>query len=482
MPRWPLTASPDSSLPTSSLQDATWGRRPGVNRRFTRLLVVCVISATTIILLFKALHSSIDLDPFALVRKEDDYDLPPLYEHYHEYERTLPQHDPGLPFPEGKHAKFLFFANQQYGVGWGNVMQEMFFNAQLAYTLKRARVFDNYTWDRFGEYSEFYGNIIPSRIPISTMITGPMVGGSMGLNSDVPRAVAQEYYRSQCPNPTIIRTEDIKATLHNPTATEAMAAWVKRLGPMKDRCIEIYSNARPIFDVNLFGSTGVLDIWPTLTKSPILTQFGWSSLILRGYAANRRLWEAPGTDPDSGSASVSANMSGVLAMHVRRGDFAQHCYFFSNASFDYNGFNAFPGFPDKFVVPPKGEQGNVQTYRDHCFPSIERMVQRVAEIKADMKGQGVSLRRIYMMTNGKRGWLTQFAAALREAAPGEWDSITNSRDLKLDWEQKYIAQTIDMYIGLRAQVFVGNGFSSLSSNIAMLRMAQEQDPRETRFW
>ena len=36
-------------------------------------------------------------------------------------------------------------------------------------------VYDNYTWDRYGpEYSLFNGNaLIPSRVPLSTMIAGP---------------------------------------------------------------------------------------------------------------------------------------------------------------------------------------------------------------------------------------------------------------------------------------------------------------------
>jgi hypothetical protein len=34
-------------------------------------------------------------------------------------------------------------------------------------------VFDNYTWDRDGpEYSTFNGKLIPSRIPLSAMISG----------------------------------------------------------------------------------------------------------------------------------------------------------------------------------------------------------------------------------------------------------------------------------------------------------------------
>lgn len=41
--------------------------------------------------------------------------LPPLYGLYVEHERRLPQHNHTLPYPEGKHAKFLFIANHGHG-------------------------------------------------------------------------------------------------------------------------------------------------------------------------------------------------------------------------------------------------------------------------------------------------------------------------------------------------------------------------------
>jgi hypothetical protein len=36
---------------------------------------------------------------------------PPLYERYHEYEDNLPQHNPDLPYPEGRDAKFFWASN-----------------------------------------------------------------------------------------------------------------------------------------------------------------------------------------------------------------------------------------------------------------------------------------------------------------------------------------------------------------------------------
>jgi hypothetical protein len=64
-----------------------------------------------------------------------DLDLPPppLYEQYTAYQDSFPQHDKTLPSPEGSSAKFVYFANQVRGAGWGNVMQQIVMNGQLAY-------------------------------------------------------------------------------------------------------------------------------------------------------------------------------------------------------------------------------------------------------------------------------------------------------------------------------------------------------------
>lgn len=67
------------------------------------------------------------------------------------------------------------------------------------------------------------------------------------------------------------------------------------------------------------------------------------------------------------------------------------------------------------------------------------------------------LRNVYVMTNASPAWLEELKVALRKTY--DWDQIASSRDLKLSWEQKYVAQTVDMMIGQRAQVFIGNGVS-----------------------
>jgi hypothetical protein len=91
----------------------------------------------------------------------------------------------------------------------------------------------------------------------------------------------------------------------------------------------------------------------------------------------------------------------------------------------------------------------------HCFPTIQQIVDKVTEVQKVSEG----LRNVYVMTNGGSSWLEELMAALKKVH--KWDQIASSRDLKLNWEQKYVAQTVDMMIGQRAQVFIGNGVRGL---------------------
>ncbi|KIY53954.1 hypothetical protein FISHEDRAFT_32195 [Fistulina hepatica ATCC 64428] len=438
--------------------------------------------------------------PLALLEPASDTetDLPPLYRQYVNYERRLSQHDPYRLPPEGEHAKFVYMANHQLGVGFGNVLQEMILNAHLAYTLKRSMVFDNFTWSRdSSDFADFNGKPIPNHIPWSTMLSGPLVGGTYNSKeNDVPRAVSKEYFRTVCPMTTIIRTDDVKAALGNfsGSGAQTMAAWVEKLGAMSDRCLEVSHDTVQIFDYLIFGSTGLIDIWPQLSLSPIVSQFGWSPLILSAYWTNRAFF-AP--EPSRFSLSLfrhsefEGGIEGLLVIHIRRGDFSFHCNVFVRDSSTYNGFNTFDDFPDKFTVPPIGEDGPItpertQIYFEHCYPTIPQIVARVTEVRRDLEQNkvGSSLRKLYVMTNGERSWLQELKDALNRAALEEgfdWEGISTSRDIVLTKEQKYVAQALDMYVAQRAQVIIGNGFSSLTSNAVMLRVAHGRDPRTTRF-
>ncbi|KAF8554311.1 hypothetical protein OG21DRAFT_1440550 [Imleria badia] len=497
-------------LRVSDTRPASTSRLP---KRCARLLIILFLSCSALVLLYSRRTGE---DWPASEENPADHSLPPLYEAYHDYERHLPQHDLSLPFPEGRDAKFFWAPNHVTASGWGNVMQELLLNALLAHETNRAFVFDNYTWARDGpEYAEYNGKLIPARIPLSVIISGPLIGSAFDPGDPTPRAVHKEYFKKVCPNPTIVDSGSVVSEYlrydNNVPATQLFDLWVDKLNSINDPCVEIQLDSPQLFEIWLFGSARILSIWPRLSKSPVLRNFSWSPLVLEAFARNAHLFgattksfqflpsylrpssshptpkELHNVEPILPATKIDP-IPGLLVLHIRRGDFAGHCAHLANWSSDWNGFNKFATLPDKFHPPHDGGGGqtteaNMHFYFQRCFPSIEQIADRVRQVLADQEktyGGTKELKRIYIMTNGEKAWLDD----LKEALMGvkRWDSVTSSRELRLGWEAKPVAQAMDMLVGQRADVFIGNGFSSLTSNIVMFRVLRELPPQDTRFW
>ncbi|PSR74431.1 hypothetical protein PHLCEN_2v9843 [Hermanssonia centrifuga] len=225
----------------------------------------------------------------------------------------------------------------------------------------------------------------------------------------------------------------------------------------------------------------VLDIWPVLSTSPLLTLFGYSPLIHAAYDVNRDLLTSlpihEAYYPCSNASSAYPNnavatngippqrcsdpyapIAGLLALHLRRGDFEGHCQHLAKWGAAWMGFNSFSSFPDQWVPLAGGGWGetteeNMAIYMQRCYPTIDQIVEKIDEIRKSPAGKG--LKDVYVMTNGKREWVQELKAHLRSM--GGWNKIASSRDMVINDEQKEVAQAVDMMIGERAQVIIGNG-------------------------
>ncbi|KAH8092224.1 hypothetical protein BXZ70DRAFT_1010919 [Cristinia sonorae] len=387
---------------------------------------------------------------------------PPLYEEYHRMDLALPQHDPSLPSPEGRNGKYLLVSSRLEKQGWGNDMQELVLDAYLAHKAGMAFVFDNYTWSRHGpEYSRYNTNLIPSRIPLSVLIAGPIVGGSFPNGDVSPRSVREEYFRQVCPNPAKIKGKEVTDQYVWGSTTILVEKWLEKFASVNNRCIEIVEGSGEPFTFWTFGTTNVLDIWPDLVKSPMLTAFVGRISELEMY---------PYT-----------TFPGLLVLQVRRGDFDKHCNFLFKYKANWHGLNKFPQFPDQFT-PAQGEPtaSSRAEHMKRCYPTPKQIAARVQEILQTDAGK--SLDNVYIMTNGKKDFIAEVKEEVGRLR--NWKFLRSSRDIVVDHEQVYVKQAIDMLIGLRSDVIIGNGWSSMSSNIAMLRMALLPDlpPDHTRYW
>ncbi|KAI0033002.1 hypothetical protein K488DRAFT_85300 [Vararia minispora EC-137] len=410
-------------------------------------------------------------------------EIPPTYRAWHEEELVLPQNDPALPYPQGRTGKYVRVANHVSKLGWGNVMQEMILNAHMALKSGRTFVFYNYTWDSDArrDYVRYSNNYTPSRIPISAFAKGPIAGRPFPPQHRAPPAVSWEFFDEVCEQPARIDIDPQAAEVSSMSAASLVDYYVSMVQGVESRCVEFVSHVgKEVFDYTLFGDgSRLLDIWDELVSSPILTEWMWSDLVVSVVEDNYALIHPMAQR----GWSQREPLPGSLALHIRHGDYARHCQYLLKHRAPFHGYNQYERYPDRFFPPPGGQYDEdvVAFYDLHCVPEIPYMVKRVMEVRRDhARWTGRTLDRIYILTNANREWLYELKAALRTRAG--WHSIVSSRDLTLTAEQKFVAQAADMMIATRAEVFLGNGWSSLTANSNLLRAAAHRRPNTTRFW
>src|SRR5262249_37177926 len=146
-------------------------------------------------------------------------------------------------------------------------------------------------------------------------------------------------------------------------------------------------------------------------------------------------------------------LSGLVALHLRRGDYKRHCPRLARWHANYMGINQHPSLPDKFDPSPYANQSFSHTeayYLQHCLPTVHQIVSRLHHLRLEHP----TLRRVYVLTNAWGWWLSGLKTALCRDG---WDDLTRSLDLRLDAEQMWVAMAVDMAIAEHAQVFLGNG-------------------------
>ncbi|KAI0371070.1 hypothetical protein BV20DRAFT_965729 [Pilatotrama ljubarskyi] len=395
-----------------------------------------------------------------------------------------------------RHSLKLESESTPAALGWGNAVQEHIVNAYLAYKAGRSFVFGNFTWNDDGSlYSDYEGTgkMIPSQIPYSVLLHGPIVGDRFPPGIHAPLAVTKDYFDHLCPTKRDLLREDIHANLSSPNSVaEITEKWVSVLQSIEEPCVQSAKSSGPIYSHHdVWGvRTSLLDVWPDLRRSPFITHFEWSPLVEYAFDINRDLFLPADTDqPHLSGRPFTTNhdryteIPGLMVIHVRRGDYETHCRTLAMWSEDFVSVNAFPEMMDQFTVPPHEQWGNntvenIEIYRKRCLPTIEEITRKVEEVRATPAAQGV--RRLYIMTNGRPEYIRELKDALMAA--GHWEMITSSRDLVLTLEQRYISQAVDLLVAQRAQILLGNGFSTLTSNAVMMRLANGFRTDSTRFW
>ncbi|KAL1742710.1 hypothetical protein HDZ31DRAFT_75337 [Schizophyllum fasciatum] len=488
-----------SQLPTNVAPPAFWRARGYANHyaraaRNLRRSVALALGAAFVLL----------VTVLALVchkRAEGDAEEPPLlggppdWASVRAYEAALPQHNPNLTFPEGASGRYLKFTCEVQLLGWNNVLNERLMNAHLAYASKRAYVFQDYIWKReHYPWQQPRFLVDPPHTPMNALIAGPAVGGEWDPDDPAPRAVSAAYWEEACPpaERRVISTREIKEAQghHWDDGDVIFRAWRALLLDAPERCVEIVPEDREkdghpqVFDLFLWGSARILPLAAEFLRSPVSRLHATSAPVAAAVARNAPLFRprARGGPHDS--------FARTLAMHIRRGDFKDACLHLATWNSTFYSWNLLPELPDQFTAHAGGGWGwnteeNIALYLEHCLPTFDAIVQKARDAKRDYlaegqkKGEERVLDVMYILTNDESAWLDELKDALHKDG---WTTIVTTKDLQFDQETMDVSMAVDMELARLAAVFIGNGWSSFTSNIVHRRLVDEREYISTRFF
>ncbi|KAG6861312.1 hypothetical protein C0995_001631 [Termitomyces sp. Mi166 len=309
----------------------------------------------------------------------------------------------------------------------------------------RSFVFEDYVWSRLPfQYTLYDFALRPTRLPMNAFISGPTAGRPVSYNV----AINAEFWDIVCP----LHTRRVISSRDSPSNAEGKVIvnwWAERLKAVEDDCVEIDSKEKVIFD----RANRIVSLWPEFSRSPIITKYLWSPLVYSAVLRNFPVLQ-PESIPALYDFSANTTLSGLIALHLRRGDYRRHCPRLAEWRSQYNGLNQLSELPDKFDSSPytyKSDEYN-DYYMEHCLPTVEQLVSRLSDIRKENRG----LKRVYVLTNAWGFWLNGLKKALLKDG---WEDLKSTLDLSLDSKQSQVAAAVDMAIAERSQVFVGNGVS-----------------------
>lgn len=124
---------------------------------------------------------------------------------------------------------------------------------------------------------------------------------------------------------------------------------------------------------SLFGDgLRLLDGWSGLSKSPTLQEFFWSPLVESAFDVNRKVFSStPTRIPSLGSVPLDkyshdaplsalryAPIQGLLALHIRRGDFKSIVPGSRSGGLHTSASTLFPSFPITSPIPQIARRSN----------------------------------------------------------------------------------------------------------------------------
>lgn len=404
------------------------------------------------------------------------------------YENSLPQHDLDVTSGNGFNGRVFMSWNEIWGLGLNNQLDDRLLLSHLAFLSNRSYVFNDVMFGPDWDKGKWY--------PLNTFISGPTAGGQIPSFLDAvsaPRSISRDFWQKACPieKRTVLSVAQVNNELgitDSSTGIDILEKWARKLRDMQQECVEVESTSSHIFDFNLFGDVRLLSLYPSLCTSPIMSGFRFSNAVLGAVERNTPL--ITGSSPPSfPSPSPKTNAyTKTLAIHLRRDDFQDHCTQLARFGTGYNGWNLLPRLPDKYRRPDMDllnpqNQAHLREFMSHCWPDIDKIVKQVRKVKKQYESSKLGvLDTVYILTNGDREWVAHLKDSLLKARLG-FERVSSSLDINLITPpEKRAAQAVDMEMGVRSAVLIGNGFSSMTANMVLLRLLRGRSAETCRFW
>ncbi|KAF5328865.1 hypothetical protein D9619_011725 [Psilocybe cf. subviscida] len=338
-----------------------------------------------------------------------------------------------VDLPDLSKRTYVMFKQLQ-GAGFNNQAQEILLYHHLALQAGRTYVYQPLIWRPRGEQAT---------VPLSAFLRGPTEG-----------TISEAVFDKVCGT----HIAHVNLVVGYPEQ------WQHALDVLRgsDRCIVVEDK---IFNWGYLSSPSLHDLWPAFQQY-IYDHFAWSDQVLQ--IVNR--------------TQTELNLTSYMALHLRRGDFEDHCAYLASTQTGFTTWATLPSLASS-VYPPALDTGNASTVLAHCYPSLRRVLAAVsaqARLRPD-------LRAIHIMHDGALDHplvylhVQKLAAALTHAgwaaeqgwAGGPMHRVTTSTDVGLRRGERDWAVCVDVELGRRAAVFVGNGFSSLSTQVVALRLGSK---------
>ncbi|EJD41222.1 hypothetical protein AURDEDRAFT_115588 [Auricularia subglabra TFB-10046 SS5] len=337
----------------------------------------------------------------------------------------------------------LVLFHQVKGVGFNNQLQEILILEHTARMAGRVYVYQDVSWQPRGKTG-----FVPLGIFSDSLVAAPRR--------------SERQFREEC------------ASVHS---VSLLPEWDEKLYSKTVRVLK-EDAARCVHVTDwltrwrYLDSDAALALWPDFKAS--VQSFRWSPALL---SAVDRIGRHLGIE----------HADKTIAVHIRRGDFSYHCHDLARGQHRFNLWNRLPRLPDP-LEPGAGGAYNTTRAVERCYPSLEAVVAKILAARQDADTVYI-MHDLNWSSPGTYVFIHQLRTALARAKPRDGGSplltrIVDTSQMKgaLRWAESDLAVAVDLELARRAKVFVGNGFSSFSSDVTMLRLADGKAENTIRFW